>query len=49
MVTSPGGGGGRVLWILSDRGGQKIFLGLKFRFWDFFGQENLASIFFWVA
>ena len=42
-------GGGGALWISKDMGDQKIFLGLKFRFWNFFGQENLASIFVWVA
>ena len=42
-VTQRGGGGGVVLRISSGGIDRRIFGGLRFR--NFFGQENLASIF----
>ena len=40
-VQNPGG----VIYILSVRDDQRIFGVSNFRFRDFFGKENLASIF----
>ena len=42
MIPSHPGG---VLLISSDGGNKRIFFGLKFSIPEFFGEENLASIF----
>lgn len=47
-ITLAPGGEGRIR-ISSDRDDQRIFLGWKFFIPGFFGYENQASIFFWVA
>ena len=48
-MVIPGGGGGGVRQISSDRNDPKDFLGFEFfDFGIFFGRKSLASI-FWVA